>query len=160
MIEETVKVVAQDGQYVWVEATSRSACGSCGSEGSCGTSVLGGLFKQRKNYLRVIDSLDLRIGEQAIVGMEELALVKAAFYAYLVPVLLMVATSITASSRGMEDGAVMLLGILGLVAGLLLVRSISKRRPGGLVTARLLRRAHHVDEKHTMQFINLERNSS
>ncbi|MGD8999934.1 MAG: SoxR reducing system RseC family protein [Granulosicoccaceae bacterium] len=160
MIEETVSVVAQDGQYVWVEATSRSACSSCGSGGSCGTSVLGGLFKQRKNYLRVIDSLDLRVGEQAIVGMEELALLKAAFFAYLVPVLLMVVTSISASSRGMQDSAVMLLGMFGLVAGFLLVRSISKRRPGGLVTARLLRRVHPLGEQHTMQFINLERNAS
>lgn len=158
MIEETVRVVAQDGHYVWVEATSRSGCSSCGSSGSCGTSVLGGLFKQRKNHLRVIDYLNLRVGEQAIVGMEEMDLVKAAFYAYLVPLLLMVVTSITASSYGIEDMPVMLMSIASLLGGFLLVQFLGQRLPGGLVTVRLIRRAGLPGEQ-SIQFINLERNS-
>jgi sigma-E factor negative regulatory protein RseC len=158
MIEETVKVVAQDGYYVWVEATSRSGCGTCGSQGSCGTSVLGGLFKQRKNRLRVIDYLNLRVGEEAILGMNELDLVKAAFYAYLVPLLLMVGTSISASTYGLGDTAVMLLSIFSLLGGFLLVQFLGRRLPGGLVTVRLLRRAGGLGEQN-IQFINLERNS-
>ena len=157
MIEETVRVVAQDGYYVWVEATSRSGCGSCGSEGSCGTSVLGGLFKQRKNHLRVIDYLNLRVGEEAILGMDEQDLVKAAFYAYLVPLLLMVGTTLSASASGMGDTAVMLLSIFSLLGGFMLVQYLGQRLPGGLVAVRLLRRAGLGE--HTIQFINLERNS-
>jgi len=158
MIEETVRVVAHDGEFAWVEATSRSACSSCSSTGSCGTSVLGGLFKQRKNHLRVIDYLNLRVGEQAVVGMEEMDLVKAAFYAYLVPLLLMVGTSVTASSYGIGDMPVMLMSIISLLGGFLLVQMLGQRLPGGLVTVRLLRRAGMPGEQ-SIQFINLERNS-
>jgi sigma-E factor negative regulatory protein RseC len=140
MIEEVVRVVEQDGDYVWVEATSRSACGSCGSQNSCGTSVLGNLFKPRKNLMRVVDNLNLQVGEQAIAGMDEMELSKAAFYAYLLPMLLMVAISVSAGSLGLSDAAVLMLGMLGLVAGLQLARFVSKRLPGSTVTVRLLRR--------------------
>jgi sigma-E factor negative regulatory protein RseC len=158
MIEETVRVVAKDGDYVWVEATSRSGCSSCGSSGSCGTSVLGGLFKQRKNHLRVIDYLNLRVGEEAIVGMEDSDLAKAAFYAYLVPLLLMLGTSISASTSGLGDLMVMLLSITSLLGGFLLVQFLGRRLPGGLVAVSLLRRAGGLG-KQNIQFINIERNS-
>lgn len=160
MIEEMVRVVEEDGDYVWVEATSRSVCGSCGSQSSCGTSVLGNLFKQRKNTLRVFDCLNLQVGEQATVGMDEVELAKAAFYAYLLPMILMVAISLSASSYGLGDTAVMLLSIVGLLTGLLLARFISKRLPGSTVTVKLLRRTQDESEQHSTQFINLERSSS
>ena len=160
MIEETVTVVEEDGDYVWVETTSRSACGSCDSQGSCGTSVLGGLFKQRVNNLRVFDCLNLRVGEQATVGMDEVELAKAAFYAYLLPMLLMVAISLSANTYGLGDTVVMLLSIFGLLTGLLLARLISKRLPGSTVTVKLLRRTQNESEQHSTQFINLERSSS
>ena len=90
--------------------------------------------------MRVIDSLNLEVGEQAIAGMDESELAKAAFYAYLLPMILMVAISIRASSLGLSDAVVMLLGVLGLAAGLMLGRVISKRLPGSAATVRLLRR--------------------
>ncbi len=158
MLEETARVVEQNGSYVWVEAGSRSACGSCGS---CGTSVLGDLFKRRTNRLQVINDRDLRVGvgDEVIVGIHETDLVKAAVFAYMIPLLLLVATSITASSLGLADSVVMLLGALGLFAGLLLVQYLGRHHPAGHVRVKLLRRLGAMGE-HSIQFVNLKRNSS
>ena len=160
MIEEAVRVVEQDGYYVWVETISNSTCNSCGSQSRCGTSVLSSLFKQRRNRLRVINGLNLQTGEQAILGMNEQDLVKAAFYVYMLPVLLMVVIGLVANAYGLGDNTVILLCMLGLVADFLLVRVIGKHPPGGLVMVRLLRRSQDPGEQDSIQFINLERDLS
>ena len=157
MLEETVTVVDKGPGYAWVEATSRSACSSCGTQVSCGTSVLGKLFKQRKNRMKVTDHLQLQVGERVVVAMDELELVKAAFYAYLVPVLFMVTTAIVASARGIGDTGVMLLGAASLLAGLLFVSRAGDRTPGGLVSVSLLRRALPADAPDSIQHITIER---
>lgn len=152
MLEELVTVVKKEGDYAFVEATSRSGCDSCGSAGTCGTSVLGGLFRKRKNYLRVIDHLNLSVGEKAVVVMEELDLVRAAFFAYIIPLLFMMVASIIASSRGYSDQAVFVSSVLALFTGFIFIRWLGK----GQVKVNLLRRSSDTVE-NTIQFINVER---
>lgn len=159
MIEETATVVGKDGYYVWVETASRSGCHSCGSQGSCASSVLSGLFKPRRNRLRVFDPYNLEVGERAVLGMRPGELVKAAFFAYLVPLMLMVATALSVSNQGHGDSTVMLLSLCSLAAGFILVRYIGGRLPGGLVQVFLLRRVEDEREQ-SIPFINLERSPS
>lgn len=158
MIEETGTVVEKDGYYVWVEAGGRSACSSCGTSGSCGTSVLGGLFKPRSNRIRVFDPYNLQLGEQAVLGLNAGELVQAAFLAYLLPLLLMVATASMASNEGFGDAAVMTLSLFSLLTGIILMNFIGRHLSGGLAQVVVLGRVGDEDE-HKLQFIKPLRNA-
>jgi sigma-E factor negative regulatory protein RseC len=140
MIEESGQVVAVDGDFIWVQTQARSACSHCHAGSSCGTSVLGQWFGQRTNRIRVRNHLGLQMGQGAVVGINETALLKASFIAYLLPMLTMVAGAMFATLIGAGDGEVALWTLLGLGLGLLLLHRLGTGHKRGIYQAQLLRR--------------------
>jgi sigma-E factor negative regulatory protein RseC len=140
MLEENGQVVAEDGDFIWVQTQARSACSHCNVGSSCGTSVLGQWFGQRSNRIRVHNHLGLQIGQGAVVGIDEAALLKASFIAYLLPMLTMVAGAMFATLIGAGDGEVALWTLLGLGLGLLLLHRLGTGHKRGIYQAQLLRR--------------------
>lgn len=131
MIEERGQVVAVDGDFIVVQTQPRSSCSSCHVGSDCGTSVLARWFGQRTNRIRVHNSLNLRIGQGAVIGINESALLKASLIAYFMPMLAMVITAMVAEQWGANDGVVALSSLLGLGVGLLFLQrlgSSAKRR--------------------------------
>ena len=124
MIEETGTVVELDGEHIWVETRSRSACSHCGvggDNGSCGTSVVAKLFGVRRNRLRLYNSLNAHPGQQVVVGIPDKVLVAVSLRAYLLPLLSML--GMTALAASLDMGQVMqgFMALSGLFIGLALI---------------------------------------
>ncbi len=134
MIEESATVVQVNDGYTIVTTRQRAACGSCQSAGSCSTTVLSGLFKRRQNQLRVLNPIAAKPGEQVIIGLQEQALLKVSFSAYLLPLACMLLSAI--AMQRMSDRFMLPLGelpsivggLLGLIIGLFLFKRLSVRR--------------------------------
>lgn len=120
-IEVTGKVVAVEGEFIWVQTQPRSSCSSCNVGSSCGTSLLARWFGKRTDRIRVHNALGLHVGQEAVVGIQESALLKASMFAYVLPILAMVAAAIVAAMFDAGDGAVALWSLAGLGVGLVLL---------------------------------------
>lgn len=127
VVEEIATVVALEDGFAWVEAERRSACGHCGSAGSCETGSLAKLFKPSRTRLRVKDSIGLAAGDRVRIAVEGDTLIRASLTAYMLPLALLVAAAGAGTALHLSDGPVALLGIGGLGLGLWL----SGRLTGG-----------------------------
>lgn len=128
MLEETGTVVRAEAGELWVETQPRSACSQC-SSGGCGTAVVSKLFGARPNRIRVSDSLGAGVGDRVVIGIPDSLLVRAALWAYLAPLLAMLAAAAVAEALGVGDAPQMLSALAGLALGLVLVRRVT-RWPG------------------------------
>ncbi len=126
MLEETALVIDLRDGMVLVETRSRSACSACGS-GSCGTSVVSQLFGLKRNRLALDNGLGARIGDRVVIGIPDAVLVKASLWAYLVPLALMVVATGVADGFALGNLMQALCALLGLGAGLYLVRQVTGR---------------------------------
>ncbi len=106
MIEETAIIVSLEGNYAWLEKQRQSSCGSCAMNKGCGTAVLGKVFENRFVKVRAINQANAQVGDTVIVGLEEGAMVKAAFILYLLPLLtmLLAALVIDSMTQNLESG--------------------------------------------------------
>lgn len=133
MIEESAVVVDRDGEFVEVQALRRGACGHCGAKSACGTSLLDRFLGRRSLYLRVINAIDAGVGEQVVIGVPEAALLRAAFSAYLVPLIALILGAIlgqeVANSVGLLSSELVSLigGLVGFGLALIWLRVYSAR---------------------------------
>lgn len=141
MIEQTGTVIDTDATSLWVEPRAVSGCSSCGSAaGSCSTAVVSKLFAERRTRLQLPNSLAARTGDQVVIGIPESLLVRAALWAYLLPLLLMVGAALTVQQLGGTEGMQGLWGVAGLMAGFAGLRFRSRSACGGTsIQPRLLR---------------------
>ncbi|HRJ54534.1 MAG TPA: SoxR reducing system RseC family protein [Candidatus Thiothrix moscowensis] len=119
MIEETATVVAATPEFIWVEAQARSACSSCGTQGSCSTASVAKLFGMRRQQLRLPNTLAAKLGDKVVIGVADQVMVKASLAAYVLPVVLMLGAAIVADLQGMGDTQQVGVALLGLLLGLL-----------------------------------------
>ena len=117
MLEESGRVVATDGPWLWVETQPRSACSHCGS-GGCTTSVIAKLFGARRNRLRLHNAIGATVGQQVVFGIPDQVLVAVSLRAYLVPLLGMIGAVVLAGLLGMGELLQAGSALLGLFAGL------------------------------------------
>ncbi len=133
MIEETARIVALDGDWVWAETERKSACGACAAEKACGSAVLARVFGKRRARVRVANALDVRPGDQVVLGIREDTLVKGSIAVYLVPLLSMFVFGYLgqwAAERGgpfSPEAMSTIFGIVGLGMGFLWLRRYGAR---------------------------------
>lgn len=89
MIEQQVSVVDIKGNTVCVEAQRISACHHCSSQTSCGTALLADKFNRRSS-LFIDKTMEVEVGDQVVVGIEERDLLTASFFTYMLPILVLV----------------------------------------------------------------------
>lgn len=143
MIEEQARVVAVQGERVWVEAIKQSACGSCSARGGCGTSVLGKVLGVKSVRVEVDpDQIrNLRLDEQVWIAIEEGELVQGTLWLYGLPLLFLLGGALLGTLVAPQfsihpDLAAVLAAGLGLGGALLLLR----RRLQPRALPRILRR--------------------
>lgn len=131
MITETGKVVAVTGEHAWVQTIRTSACQSCAARNGCGQKVLASATGGRANQVRVVNSVDARVGEEVTLGIDESALLGASLLVYALPLLLMVAASMFGHylSDG-SDFAAMSGAVAGLASGFLVSQKLQRRNIG------------------------------
>ncbi|MCD2449256.1 SoxR reducing system RseC family protein [Methylicorpusculum oleiharenae] len=88
MIEEIAVVAKVENHQVWVESKPASGCGGCKQNGSCSTSVLSKMI--RKRSVEVDSDIDLRAGDEVVIGIQESVLIRASMLLYLTPLVVMV----------------------------------------------------------------------
>ena len=91
MIEENALVVACEGDRVWVEVQKQSACGKCASNKGCGGSVLENFFGSRSKVLRVASDVNVNVGDEVVIGVNENAVLKGSFLVYALPLIMILA---------------------------------------------------------------------
>ena len=95
MITETGRVVAVENNGIWVETLKQSACASCAAKSGCGQKLLGERFPgANMTFVKAFfhdSNQDGRwqVGDEALFGIEESALVKGALLVYIVPIITM-----------------------------------------------------------------------
>jgi len=123
MIEETGKIVAVEGEYVWVETIREAACDTCSSKSACGQSVLEKTSLGKKQQIRALATLSVEVGDEVVIGIEEPVILVSAIITYLLPLACLFAfVFISVSLWGGSDLVVGISGFTGLVAGFSLTR--------------------------------------
>jgi sigma-E factor negative regulatory protein RseC len=125
VLEQSAKVVEVRDDTLWVESDARGGCSQC-SSGSCATSVVSKLFGSRRSRFQLENTLGAKDGEQVVVGIPDELLVRASVWAYLLPLVVMVALAALGSAWGMSEGMQSLMALLGLAGGFLLVRRATR----------------------------------
>lgn len=119
-------VTRVEGDYAWVEIGTSSGCGSCKSQGSCGSGLLGIQAPSRQH--RLLNTVGARPGDAVTVSMPEGGVLKAAVLAYLLPLGLGIAGAAGGLWAGGGDGHALVGLIAGLGGGWLLLRRFSLQR--------------------------------
>ncbi len=123
MLEERAIVIAEEGNRLWVEASSRSSCTSC-SSGSCTTAVVSKLFGAKHNRFLLEKEISAAPGDEVVIGIPDELLVQASLWAYLLPMLAMLSMGGLGALFDASDWMQVLLATIGLSGGLLMVRWI------------------------------------
>jgi sigma-E factor negative regulatory protein RseC len=133
MLEETAQVVRINGNEVWVETQRRSSCSSCSAEKGCGTATLSKVLGNRRNVVRVLSAMPLRVGDLVVIGIREQALVRGSLAVYAVPILLLLLGGLIGELGAEQfiwenaEFASVTLGISGLIAGLVWLKRFTRR---------------------------------
>lgn len=133
MIEERAQVVAVTAGQVWVETQRRSSCSACSAQNGCGAGVLAKILGIRRSRVRVLSDRPLVVGDAVVIGIREGALVRGSLALYAVPILLLLFGAIagelgaTRSLWQNAESASLVLGVLGLIAGLYWLKWFTRR---------------------------------
>lgn len=118
MITEVGRVVAVEGQAVWVQTIRQSACQSCSARQGCGQRVLASISGGKANQVLVENTLGARLGDEVTLAIAESALLGASLWVYALPLVLLVAGAVVAQWFVPESELAAILGaVLGMVTG-------------------------------------------
>lgn len=133
MIVESGRVVAVEGDALWVETIRRSTCQGCAARSGCGHGLLNRFGGGRRNRVRVALPGDRAAGEFQVddeieVGLPAPVLLGGIALAYLMPLALLLGGLVAGARWG--DGAALAGAAAGLLLGFALAR-LHARRSGG-----------------------------
>lgn len=126
MIEEQGQVKATDSKFAWIATDNETACHQCTAKAGCGSSLLRQLTAGNARYLKVANTLGVSTGDKVTVGISESALLTSSLVVYLIPLLSLVLFVVVAQLfLTFPEGLVILAGLIGLSAGLFIVKFLS-----------------------------------
>ncbi len=132
MIEETAIVVKCEGEFAWVEAQRKSACGHCSVSKSCGTGTIAKIWGQKTSQMKAINTARACEGETVLVGLQEGALVQGSLIIYLLPLVSMILFSIFGEQMAAQwqlssvEGTSILFAVIGFVLAGILIKIYSR----------------------------------
>lgn len=90
MIEETARVEAVHEGSIDVTTERQSGCGKCAEQSSCSTSVLARFFSSKHVTMRLPTTLELKPGDQVVLGVSESVFLIGTVLIYGAPILAMI----------------------------------------------------------------------
>jgi len=117
MIEQQAKVISFDKQTVWLETERQSTCGQCQVRKGCGTALLEKHVGQRFSNINVMKTSDVTVGQNVQIAIPEAALLRGAFFMYIVPLLMLFLFATLAQLITANDGLEIVAGFAGLIVG-------------------------------------------
>lgn len=133
MIEQIATVVELEGDAAWVETQRHSACGACAMNKGCGAGLFAKAFRFSSPRLKVQHTQDIEVGDRVVIGVDEQALVRGSFAAYIMPILFMLGFAMLGEALFADvltsvapDVIGLLSGMAGLAAGLMWLKRHSR----------------------------------
>jgi len=127
MIEEKATVVdIKDGKLL-LETQRQSTCQSCSVKSGCGTSTIAKVVGNRSAQFVVNKTLDVQVGDQVIVAIEENALVQGSLLIYLLPILIMLGFGVITELLFSTELLTILSAVLGLLVSIVAVKTVLSR---------------------------------
>ena len=87
MIEEIAIVTRIDNDRVWIKSRQSGGCGGCFKQDSCGTATMAKLLPKRE--FPVDCAMNVQIGDQVRVAIDDSYLLFGSFLLYLLPLVIM-----------------------------------------------------------------------
>ncbi len=122
LVEGVARVVATDGDTVWLEPEQGEACEGCLSASSCGVKSGGSSRRLMARRFSMVNSFQGQVGDRVVFGISERSLLRASALAYALPLLLMVGGAMAGQLLTGSDADAAIASVLGLVGGLLIAR--------------------------------------
>lgn len=94
MLETEGVVIFAEGGDAVVETSRVSACGSCSSSQSCGTTSLSQLLGAKINSFKVLNPVGADVGDRVVIGVEESVLLKSSTILYVLPLVCLLAGAV------------------------------------------------------------------
>jgi len=128
MIEETAVVVKCEGEFAWVEAQRKSACGQCGVNKACGTGTISRIWSQKPSKMKAINQAQAQEGETVLIGLQESALVQGSLIVYLLPIVSLILFAIFGEQMAgqWQFASTEITSIIFGIIGFLLVKKFSR----------------------------------
>jgi sigma-E factor negative regulatory protein RseC len=127
MIEESGRVVAVEGDNVWIETIRTSSCSGCSARSGCGQGLLAKVKDGTRSHICLQTVLKLAVDDEVILGLPEQAFIRSSFLAYGFPLLtLIVAVLLADAAFELAEPWIIVAALLGLAAGFVVVRLISQ----------------------------------
>lgn len=133
MIEENARVIAIENDMAMIEVQRKAVCDTCSVNKGCGTGILAKAMSNKRFQMRVRNTVDARVGDDVIVGIEDDMLVKSSFAVYIIPLLLLFIgawigeNTAAAFASTSSEGLSILFGLAGMAVGFVWVRYFSRR---------------------------------
>ncbi|HPX88744.1 MAG TPA: SoxR reducing system RseC family protein [Methylophilaceae bacterium] len=122
MLEENAVVLACEGKHATLEIERRTACGLCGQKRGCGNATWGKLLGHHKHGFVAENTVNAKVGDSVIVGIEERAVLNTTLYLYVIPLVAMLVGTVLANYLFSNQFYVMLGAMLGLLLGFMWVK--------------------------------------
>jgi sigma-E factor negative regulatory protein RseC len=130
MIQENAIVVSIQQDVASLEIIRNKPCGLCGQSRGCGISIWGRLFGHRPNIFNAQNTVNAKVDQIVVVGVEESALLWSSFAVYGIPLALMILGAILGSTLFFDalhaDRNTALGAVLGLFIGYLWLKFHNK----------------------------------
>lgn len=128
MITETGHVLEVEEGHAWVACRRQVECARCARGEGCGGGVIGKMLGDRLHRVRAATGgLLVAPGDRVRIGLDEDAVMRAAFVVYLLPLAAAVLAGSIAWSVLGGDAAAALGALAGLAGGLAWARGYSRR---------------------------------
>jgi sigma-E factor negative regulatory protein RseC len=124
MIETEAQVIRIEHEKAWVRIKPHKPCGQCDPEKGCKSVALTRMFGAQQDF-RVANPLAAQQGEYVKVAIADGMLLRAAIWAYGVPMLLLIAAALLGqwlAPAQWKAVSSIVAGSAGLIAGVLLLR--------------------------------------
>ncbi|MCW8355974.1 MAG: SoxR reducing system RseC family protein [Marinomonas sp.] len=148
MIEETGKVLSIEDGFADVETIRTSSCTSCRARHGCGHHAIAQVSSANRMRMKAIDSLNVKVGQNVVVGIPEDTLLQASIWMYLIPLLGLVGGAIIPSIWGGESGIAVIFSIIGFAGGLWLARNKSQQEMNNLDYYPKILRIESLNDSH------------
>ncbi len=133
MIEETARVIEVRGGQLVLEAEIKTSCQSCSAKKGCGTSLLSEHVARKMTRFTISNTLGASVGDEIVVGLSEVAMLRGSILVYLFPLLSMLFAALFADAALEPQLAArdLLIAVSGLVGLGLSVLAVRRRLAGG-----------------------------
>lgn len=123
---EVAEVISLDHDFALVVPLQQAGCGSCQAQTTCGTGILAKALGNKRQQIRLENSINAVVGDKVVVVVPERGLLIASSLIYLFPLITFFTIALIFNVFGLSESFQVIGGIAGLMSGFALAQIIAK----------------------------------